>query len=66
MHSSLNVQHQLLTNFLPNNITKTGRANTQHKRTTTLKLGKITIYPHVVWPKFKLPTCGLKFDTLPT
>ena len=20
----------------------------------------------MVWPKFKLPTCGLKFDTLPT
>ena len=23
-------------------------------------------YNLVVWPKFKLPTCGLKFDTLPT
>ena len=28
--------------------------------------GQITTYLLVVWPKFKLPTCGLKFDTLPT
>ena len=26
--------------------------------------GKITIYLPMVWPKFKLPTYGLKFDTL--
>ena len=29
-----------------------------------IKLGQITIYPLVIWPKFKLPTCDLKFDTL--
>ena len=28
--------------------------------------GQITIYPHVVWSKFKLPACGLKYDILPT
>ena len=29
-------------------------------------MGKITTYPLIIWPKFKLPTCSLKFDTLPT
>jgi len=29
-------------------------------------LGQTTIYPPMVWPKFKLLTCGLKFDTLPS
>ena len=29
-------------------------------------MGKITTYPLIVWPKFKLPTCNLKFDILPT
>ena len=33
---------------------------------TSLFFGQITIYSHVVWPKFKLPTCALKFNTLPT
>ena len=28
--------------------------------------GKITIYPPVVWSKFKLPTCSFKFDNLLT
>ena len=27
---------------------------------------QITTYTLVVWPKFKLPTCGLEFDTLST
>ena len=27
---------------------------------------QITTYISVVWLKFKLFTCGLKFDTLPT
>ena len=27
---------------------------------------QITTYPPVVWTKFKLPICDLKFDTLPT
>ena len=31
-----------------------------------LDFGQITTYPPVVWLKFKLPTCGLKFDTLST
>ena len=29
-------------------------------------LGQITTYSSVVWPKFKLPICDLKFDTLLT
>ena len=28
-------------------------------------LVEITIYLRVVWSKFNLPTCDLKFDTLP-
>ena len=28
--------------------------------------GQITIYPPMIWLKFKMPTCGLKFDTLST
>ena len=31
-----------------------------------LTLVKITTYPLVIWPKFKLPTYGLKFDILTT
>ena len=31
-----------------------------------IKKGQITIYLLVVLLKFKLPTCDLKFDTLPT
>ena len=30
------------------------------------KKGLITTYPHVVWPKFKLPTRDLKFGILLT
>ena len=29
------------------------------------KKGQITTYPPMIWPKFKLPTHSLKFDTLP-
>ena len=29
------------------------------------KKWQIKIYPYMVWPKFKLSTCGLKFNTLP-
>ena len=36
------------------------------KSTSKEHEGSITTYPPVVWPKFKLSTCGLKFDTLPT
>ena len=38
--------------------------------TSNLKFKKkkfqITTYPLMVWPKFKLPICDLKFDILPT
>ena len=34
--------------------------NTKHIQETRAN------YNLVVWPKFKLPTYGLKFDTLPT
>ena len=33
---------------------------------TKFKNGQITIYPPVVWPKFKLFIYDLKFDTLTT
>ena len=41
------------------------RKKTFEKCLEILILGQITTYPLMVWPKFKLTTCGLKFDTLP-
>ena len=36
----------------------------KQKKKSRLNEGHITTYPPMVWLKFKLPTCGLKFDTL--
>ena len=34
------------------------------KKKSSIEFKLSTIYPRVIWKKFKLSTCGLKFDRL--
>ena len=36
----------------------------QKKKISSIEFKLSTIYPRVIWKKFKLSTCGLKFDIL--
>ena len=38
--------------------------NQKKKKKSSIEFKLSTIYPRVIWTKFKLPTCGLKFDIL--
>ena len=43
-----------------------GKNQTNKTSNITLYIGLIVTYSPMVWPKFKLPTCDLKIDTLST